>query len=96
MRVEPADEALGAAGSGTDFFAKARDGEAGFDFFAHLFKNDLLRPVGVDRGVADAVDDFALLVEHVVVLQQAFADGEVLLLHLLLRAFDGAVEPRML
>ena len=53
-------------------------------------------PLAVDRAVADAVDDLALLVEHVVVLQQALADGEILLLDLLLRALDGAVEPRML
>jgi hypothetical protein len=37
---------------------------------------------------AQRVDALALLVHHVVVLEQVLADGEVLRLHLLLRALD--------
>ena len=39
---------------------------------------------------AQRVDALALLVHHVVVLEEVLADGEVLGLHLLLRALDGA------
>ena len=39
---------------------------------------------------AQRVDALALLVHHVVVFQEVFADGEVLSLDLLLRALDGA------
>ena len=38
---------------------------------------------------AQRVDVLALLVHHVVVLEEVLADGEVLRLDLLLRAFDG-------
>ena len=38
---------------------------------------------------AQRVDVLALLVHHVVVLEQVLADGEVLRLYLLLRPFDG-------
>src|SRR5450755_974579 len=50
----------------------------------------------MDRAVANAVDDLALLVEHVVVLEEALADRVILLLDLFLRALDRAVEPRVL
>ena len=41
--------------------------------------------------VALFVDDRALLVHHVVVFEEAFTDAEVILLDLLLCAFDGVV-----
>ena len=54
---------------------------------------DLLVLLDDDRAFeqlpAQRVDVLALLVHHVVVLEQVLADGEVLRLHLLLRAFDG-------
>ena len=70
----------------------------------HLLEHDFLHDVheavadvvGVDDLVAEAVDDFALLVHHVVVLERAFADLEVVLLDALLRLLDGAVEQRVL
>ena len=41
------------------------------------------------------VDDLTLLVHHVVVLEQVFADLEVAGLHLFLRSLDGAGDQRM-
>ena len=40
----------------------------------------------MNGGIANAVDDLALLIEHIVVLQQSLPDGIVLLLNFLLRA----------
>ena len=45
---------------------------------------------------AQRVDALALLVHHVVVLEQVLADGEVLRLDLLLRALDGACDHAVL
>ncbi len=45
---------------------------------------------GVDDLVAEAVDDFALLVHHVVVFEGAFAALEVVLLDPFLGLLDGA------
>ena len=42
--------------------------------------------------VAETVDFLALLVHHIVVLEGAFADLKVVLLDVLLRGLDGAVE----
>ena len=50
----------------------------------------------MDRGVSDPVDYLALLVEDIVVLEQALANRVILLLDLLLRGFDGAIEKRVL
>ena len=50
----------------------------------------------MDRPIADAIDHLALLVEHVVVLEQAFALRVILLLDFFLRTLDRAVKPRML
>ena len=50
----------------------------------------------MDDLVAEAVDDFALLVHHVVVFERALADLEVVLLDALLGLADGAVEQRVL
>ena len=52
--------------------------------------------VAADDFVAEAVDDFALLVHHVVEIERAFALLEVALLDALLRRLDGMVEQRML
>ena len=52
--------------------------------------------VGVDDFIAEAVDDLALLVHHVVVFQRAFAALEVVLLDAFLRLLDGFVEHEML
>src|SRR5579885_2871829 len=57
------------------------------EFVAHVF--------GVNDFVAEAVDDFTLLVHHIVVFERAFADLEVVLLDFFLGAFDGAVQPGM-
>ena len=46
--------------------------------------------------LTQAVDDGALLIHHVVILQRAFADGEVLLLHFALGALDSVIEPTVL
>jgi hypothetical protein len=61
-----------------------------------LLEDEVLGPIGVDGRIADPVDDLALLVQDVVVLEQPLADGIVLLLDLLLGALDGAVQPGML
>ena len=45
---------------------------------------------------AQRVDVLTLLVHHIVVLEQVFADGEVLRLHLLLRALDGLADHAVL
>ena len=45
---------------------------------------------------AALIDDAALVVHHVVVLQQALTDTEVVLLHFLLGAFDRLVDHRVL
>ena len=54
-------------------------GEAAVEAARHLFpdllEDDVLRPFGVDRTIANAVHDLALLIEHVVVLEQPLADG---------------------
>ena len=55
----------------------------------------LARVFAVDDVVAEAVQHLALLVHHVVILQRAFADGEIVLFHAALGGFDGAVEPAM-
>ena len=49
--------------------------------------SDMSRPSRISRAVF--VDDAALLVHHVVVLEHPFADQEVLLLDLLLGVLDG-------
>ena len=46
--------------------------------------------LALENLAAQRVDALALLVHHVVVLEQVLADGEVLRLDLLLRALDGA------
>ena len=66
------------------------------DLLLHHVEDGVLRALVVDGAIANAVDHLALLVKDVVVLEQALADGEILLLDLLLGALDGAVEPRML
>ena len=50
----------------------------------------------MDDLVAEAVDDFALLVHHVVVLERALADLEVVLLDAFLGLADGAIKQRVL
>ena len=46
--------------------------------------------------VALGVDEVTLLVHHIVVFNQALADAEVVLLHFLLRTFDGTGNHRVL
>jgi hypothetical protein len=45
--------------------------------------------------VAHTVDNFALVVEHVVVFEEAFADGVVLPFDALLRGADATVQERV-
>ena len=54
------------------------------DDFLHDVHQAVADIGGVDDLVAEAVDDFALLVHHVVVFERAFADLEVVLLDALL------------
>src|SRR4051812_5336954 len=49
----------------------------------------------MDDFVAEAINDFALLVHYVVVFQRAFALLEIVLLDPLLRRLDGTIEQRM-
>ena len=51
----------------------------------------LVQVLALEDPAALAVDDLALLVHHVVVLEDVLADLEVLLLDLGLRALDGRV-----
>ena len=48
-----------------------------------------MRDLAFEQLAAQRVDVLALLVHHVVVLEQVLAGGEVLRLDLLLRALDG-------
>jgi len=52
-----------------------------------------VEPLAGEGLAAALVDDLALRVEHVVVLQLALPDGEVVLLHLRLRPLDALVDP---
>ena len=69
------------------------------DFQDDDFLDDVHEPVAhvlaVDDFVAEAVNDLALLVHHVVVFERAFADLEIVLLDALLRLLDGTVQQRM-
>jgi len=87
-RVGPAKEAFHGGLGRPGLLAHARVLQAGRDLFLDLLENDVLGPVRMNRAVADAIDDFPLLVEDVVILQQALPLGVVLLLDLLLRALD--------
>ena len=49
----------------------------------------------MDDFVAEAVNDLALFVHHVVEFERAFADLEIVLLDALLRLLNGTVQPRM-
>src|SRR4051794_275630 len=62
--------------------------DGALDHVAHLTARLLADALSFEHLVAVGVDDTALLVHHVVVLQHAFADQEVLLLDLLLRFLD--------
>ena len=68
----------------------------GDDDFLHDVHQAVAHVVGVDHLVAEAVNDFALLVHHVVVFQRAFAALEVLLFDPLLRRLDGFIEHEVL
>ena len=52
--------------------------------------------VAVDDFIAEAVEDLALLVHHVVIFEQALADAEVVLLDFFLRTFDGLCDQAVL
>ena len=66
------------------------------DDFLHDVHEAVADIGGVDDFIAEAVDDFALLVHHVVVFERALADLEVVLLDALLGLLDRAVEQRVL
>ncbi len=74
--------------------------EEGSDFLRHDFIDDLMnegaRILGIHDLVAVAVDDFALLVHHVVELEGPTAHEVVPLLDTLLGGLDALVEPGML
>ena len=59
------------------------------DHALHLVAGDLRHVAAFEDLAAVFVDDAALLVHHVVVLEHPFADQEVLLLDLLLGVLDG-------
>src|ERR1700690_4579242 len=96
MGVGPAYQALDRGRVGPALLAEPCDRKAALDLLVHLLEYDVLRALRVDRGVAYPVDDLALLVQHVVVLEQALADGAVLVLDLLLGRLDRTVEQRVL
>ena len=62
------------------------------DHSIHDVEQFTLHLVGVHDLVAEPVDFRALLVHHVVVLERAFADLEVMLLDVFLRFLDGRIE----
>jgi hypothetical protein len=64
------------------------------DDFLHDVHQAVAHVVAVDDFVAEAVDDLALLVHHVVVFERAFALLEIVLLDALLRLLDGTVQQR--
>jgi len=61
--------------------------------------HDIHEPVAhiftIDDFVAEAVNDLALFVHHVVEFERAFADLEIVLLDALLRLLNGTVQPGM-
>ena len=67
----------------------------GGDRFRDDLVDELARIVGVQDLVAVAVDDFPLLVHHVIVLKRVLAAHVVALLDAFLRVFDAAVQPRV-
>ena len=64
--------------------------------FVDHFVNQFPRLLRVDRVVAEGVNDFALIVHHVVEIERAFAREIIALLDALLRRLDRLVQPRML
>ena len=66
------------------------------DDFLHDVHEAVAHIVAVNDFVAEAVNDFALLVHHVVVFERAFALLEIVLLDAFLRGLDGAIQQRML
>ena len=96
-RVEPADEIFERDAVDVGFFVGGQRGVHAFvEFFVDEGEKQVARFVGLQRFVADAVNDFALLVEDVVVLQRVFAIRVMDGLDAALRGFDGAVQQRML
>ncbi len=65
------------------------------DHLLHDVHEPVAHVVRVNDFVAEAVNDFTLLVHHVVELQRAFADLEIVLLDAFLRLLNGTVQPRM-
>src|SRR5262245_11282454 len=78
-----------------DLFCQLHQVAAGVE--RDLFAVFVLQPdLPFENLTAQRIDVLALLVHHVVVLEQMLADGEVLRLDLLLRAFDRAGHHAML
>ncbi len=66
--------------------------EIAFDLLVDHLEDELLAVGAVENSLAIAVDAFALLVHHLVVLEQVLADFEVPLFHLFLGTFDAAAD----
>ncbi len=65
----------------------------------HHFLHDIHQPIpdifALNDLVAEAVNDLALFVHHVVVFQRPLANLEVVLFHPLLSLFDRTIQERM-
>src|ERR1035437_8118044 len=88
-------------GQRTDFpFAHIFDGSKFLHFQDHNLLDDVHEAVAhvvvVDDFVAETVDDFALLVHHVVVFERAFALLEIMAFDAFLRLLDGTVKQTVL
>src|ERR1041385_6248802 len=64
--------------------------------FVDHFVNEWARLLGIDCLVAISVNDFALIVHHVVEIERPFSDEVIALLDALLRGLDRFVQPTML
>src|SRR5882724_6719230 len=70
--------------------------DQGRDHLADPLQHRLFLTLALENLAAHPVDDLALLVHHVVVLEEVFPDLEVAGLHALLRGADGASHHRVL
>jgi hypothetical protein len=74
--IQPTKLSQAPSGVGPDFHPRSRPSRCGVESSSSTCsEDDVFRPIGVNRTIADTVNDLALLVEHVVVLEQALADG---------------------
>ena len=90
--VDPSEEGVELGVVGVGVVVGEEGVGACLDFVGDDAEEEFAGVVAAEGLVADAVDDFALVVEDVVVLEEAFADGVVLAFDAFLGGADAAVE----